>query len=117
MQLEEARQILSDDELRLIHHSEDIPIIARIKQFSRDKLSEFDRFLVKPDHVKDYLTSQRQWLVVEFYLLSQKLGRCPTELELTADYQKHNNALRYRAFYVLKYPERVEDTSLRKRAS
>ena len=105
--LDESRMILTPGELALIRDESDIPILAQIKRVSSDGLNYFDRFLPKPEFVRDYINVQIGWVRTDFWFLGIKLGRCPTEAELSGDYKAHNNSLRFRAFYALKFPDRI----------
>ncbi len=106
---DESRRILTPEELALIRDEADIPILAEIKRLSPRGLDYFEGILPKPEFVSDYIRTEIGWVRTECWLLGIKLRRCPTESELSGDYKAHNLSLRFRAFYALKFPERVAE--------
>lgn len=109
--LDESKAILTHEELELIKDESDIPILAYVKTLSPEGLEHFDRkYRPKPEWCGDYILFQKHWLEVDNWLLGNKLGRSPTESEMGRTYkEEHLNHLRFRAFFVLKYPDRVEE--------
>ena len=51
---------------------------------------------------------QLRWLRDEEYLLGTRLGRRPTQRELFVDFMNHRNGRRFRAYFALKYPDRMK---------
>lgn len=101
--------VLSAEELRVINDLGDALIIARIKRMPAERLRRFDRY--RPANQREhalYEQAQLQWLRDEQYLLGLRLGRSPEHRELLADFAKHQNGLRFRAFYALKHPKRMK---------
>jgi hypothetical protein len=108
MRLRYISEVLSPDELRVIRDIRDALIIARIKRMSEDRLRRFDRYRPAGKHEHTiYEQAQLQWLYDEQYLLGLRLGRSPSHHELLADFAKHQNGLRFRAYYALKHPGRM----------
>jgi hypothetical protein len=100
--------VLTADELRVIGDLHDALIIARIKRMSSRRLAKFDRLIPKTE--KDercYHAVQARWLYDEEYLLGTRLGRRPTSRELFLDFMRNQNGMRFRAYFALKYPERM----------
>jgi hypothetical protein len=59
-------------------------------------------------NLNHYLTLQSKWMEEERYLLGTVINHNPSEIELLDAWETHYNAERFRAFYVLRYPENVE---------
>jgi hypothetical protein len=53
-----------------------------------------------------YMGLQIHWLEEEKYYLGIKLGQNPTDEEVIEAWVRHHNSERFRAFYILKYPEK-----------
>ena len=99
---------LTPSELAVITDLADALVIARIKRMPERRLRRFDRLVpADPQHHRDYHLLQLQWLRDEEYLLGTRLGRRPTHAELFADFMRNHNGLRFRAYFALKYPNRV----------
>lgn len=84
----------------------DSEIISEIDSLSYDKLLEYSHFY--PQDLRHYLIKQREWLQDEKYYLGIKLNHNPTEIEFEKDLQETKNAERFRAFYCLKYPDKIK---------
>jgi hypothetical protein len=101
--------VLTDDELRIIPNPHDALIIARIKRMSAQRLRSFDAYIpINAIEQRNYYRAQTEWIAHEQYLLTRRLGRTPTHAELSADFIHAQNGQRFRAYYVLKYPERMK---------
>jgi hypothetical protein len=101
--------VLTADELRVIADRRDALVIARIKRMPHRRLVRYDKFM--PRDAADqrfYCAIQRQWLRDEEYLLGTRLGRSPTARELFIDFMNNHNGLRFRAFFAMKFPDRVK---------
>jgi hypothetical protein len=101
--------VLTADELRVIADRRDALVIARIKRMPHRRLARYDGFI--PRDTADqrfYCAIQRQWLRDEEYLLGTRLGRSPTPKELFIDFMNNHNGLRFRAFFAMKFPNRVK---------
>lgn len=80
-----------------------IAVIKKIREYDAERFREFDRFVPRREYRHNYILIQRQWLVTEYYFLGN-----PDNRTLLDDLKRHYNAERFKAFYVIKYPERVE---------
>jgi hypothetical protein len=100
-------RVLSTAELQ-VTDLRDALTIARIKRMSPQRLKRFDEFVpVSAEQHRNYQLAQMEWIRGEHHLLSARLGRNPTHAELSADFSANRNGLRFRAFYVMKHPERM----------
>lgn len=99
---------LTDEEIAVLDDKSDIPLLEMIKGMECEELQQFDVYL--PKFLDHYLFVQEKWLEKERYLISRRPGHPPEvdELELIADLEKHQNALRYKVWYVFKFPGMVE---------
>ena len=99
---------LTADELAVIPDLSDAVIFARIKRMPDRRLKRFDD-LVPADERQHrfYQSLQLRWLRDEEYLLGTRLGRRPTQRELFADFMNNHNGQRFRAYFALKYPDRM----------
>ena len=101
--------ILIADELDVLRDLGDALIIARIKRMSPSRLRRFDRFVPVTKQEQEFFEqAQMQWIEDEQYLLGRRLGRSPSHGELFADFTKHQNGQRFRAYYTLKHPHRMK---------
>ena len=86
----------------------DAPIIEIINGLTYEELKEFDMY--SPRDFKHYMGVQRSlWFEKEKYLISHRPGHSleVKEEELLEDMKIHQNGERYRAWYVLKFPDKV----------
>ena len=108
--------ILSESDLQSIDNTrgmtqEDYIFVARAKrivevekkQQLRDKYDPMRR--ADPHH---YNTLERYWLEHEEIALKKRLGREPTAREFAEDFEENKNGERFKIFYCLKFPEKVE---------
>ena len=101
-------RVLTPGELRLVADPADALIIARIKRMPGPRLRRFDALQpATPQDRRLYAAMQVRWLRDEEYLLGTRLGRRPTHAELFADFLRHHNGLRFRAYFTLKFPQRM----------
>lgn len=85
----------------------DKEIIEHIDSLTECSLLYYTRcYSVK--HFKHYMEIQRYWMEDCKYYAGLKLNRSPSQLEIVEYWNYHNNAERFRAYYVLRYPENVE---------
>jgi hypothetical protein len=102
---------LTPGELAVIADPADALILARIKRMPNARLRRFDRLVpADREHHQLFRVLQMNWLRDEEYLLSTRLGRWPTPKELFVDFMHHKNGLRFRAYFAMKYPDRVRQT-------
>ena len=101
--------VLTPDELAVIGDLNDALIFARIKRMPDARLRRFDNLIPTDDaQVRFYQSLQLRWLRDEEYLLGTRLGRRPTQRELFADFLNNHNGQRFRAYFAMKYPERMK---------
>jgi hypothetical protein len=107
--VEYIARVLTAGELAVIADPADALIIARIKRMGDHRLGAFER--LEPASAADrrlFSELQCRWLHEEEYLLRTRLGRAPTHGELFADFMRNHNGLRFRAYFALKFPNRVK---------
>lgn len=107
--VEYIARALSEDKLAVIANLDDALIIARIARMSNRLLEDFDYVLPLATECRLYQNLQLQWLRTEEYLVGTRLGRKPTHRELFIDFMQNYNGLRFRAYFALKFPEKVKD--------
>jgi hypothetical protein len=105
--VEYIARALTADELAVIANLDDALIIARIARMSNRLLEQFDDVLPLATECRLYQDLQLHWLRTEEYLLGTRLGRKPTHREFFIDFMQNHNGLRFRAYFVLKFPEKV----------
>ena len=106
--------VLTPGELSVVADPADALIIARIKRMPPERLHRFDALQpAAPQDWRLYHTLQLRWLRDEEYLLGTRLGRRPTHRELFVDFMSHHNGVRFRAYFALKYPQRVRPAEQR----
>ncbi len=72
------------------------------------ELKKFDQFVPNDDQQhKFYNTVQQEWITTGRIFLGTDLRRCPTQKELFSDFMNNHNGQRYRAYFTMKYPERM----------
>lgn len=107
--VEYIAHVLSPDELCVISDLSDALIVARIKRMSNQRLERFDTLIpIDNRQQRHYQSLQLQWLRDEEYLLGTRLGRSPTQKELFIDFMNNHNGLRFRAFFTLKFPDKMK---------
>jgi hypothetical protein len=82
-------------------------ILEKVNRMPLEELNEYDIFI--PKDQKHYNGLQANWLKEEIELIRNRPGHSQevTDTELVHDAQKYHNFERYRAFYVLSYPDKV----------
>lgn len=101
-------RVLTAGELSVIADLADALIIARIKRMPARRLRRLDA--LEPACAEDrrlFGRLQLHWLHAEEYLLATRLGRRPSHRELFADFMRNENGPRFRAYFALKFPDRV----------
>jgi hypothetical protein len=58
--------------------------------------------------LKHYMRIQSEWFLKEKYYLGVKLRKNPTEIETLNAWEEHRNSERFKAFYVIKFPDRIK---------
>ena len=108
-QVQYVADVLTPDELAVIGDLDDALIFARIKRMPDRRLKRFDNLIPSDEvQVRFYQSLQLRWLRDEEYLLGTRLGRRPTQRELFADFLNHHNGQRFRAYFAMKYPDRMK---------
>ncbi|MBI2451556.1 hypothetical protein HYV50_00590 [Candidatus Pacearchaeota archaeon] len=106
--------VLTEEEVNIIEGNpnfqpEDFLIIARVNRMIRDKTSRaksYDSYRAKDFH--HYMGLEEEWLKQEEVLLGKSLHKHPTSRELFEDFSSHDNGLRFKIFYCLKFRDKVE---------
>jgi hypothetical protein len=81
-------------------------IIKQIDSLEEKDLMGYSNFC--PQDLRHYLSIQRKWLEDEIYFLGVKLNRKPSQKEISENPERDKNAIRFRAFYCLKFPDKVK---------
>lgn len=101
--------VLTGDELGVISDLCDALLFARIKRMPEVRLRHFDQLIPADDtQVRFYQSLQLRWLRDQEYLLGTRLGRGPTAREMFVDFMKNHNGQRFRAYFAMKYPDRMK---------
>jgi hypothetical protein len=108
---EEALKILSDQE-KEFHRAtpEDLGIIARIKTMTPEDFKACDKFFPKPEYHLHYLKLHTEWIKREDETLKHNLrreSRAYREEDLLADMTQQKICPRFRAYYLMKYPDKM----------
>jgi hypothetical protein len=106
-------QPLNEAELAIVgQNDEDVVLLEIVKGMSYEELVEFDVYT--PICMKHYSKIQCKWIATEKQLLNWCRGREVSEEELIEDMGKTKNPERFRAYYVLKYPNFVHRVAIKK---
>jgi len=101
--------VLTPEELAVISDLSDALLFARIKRMPERRLRRFDQLIPVDDtQVRFYQSLQLRWLRDQEYLLGTRLGRGPTAREMFVEFMTHHNGQRFRAYFSLKYPDRMK---------
>jgi hypothetical protein len=107
-QVHYVASVLTADELAVIADLADALLIARIKRMSGERLRKFDQLIPADDtQVRFYQSLQLRWMRDQEYFLTTRLGRAPTAREMFVEFMNHHNGQRFRAYFALKYPDRM----------
>ena len=86
---------------------EDLRILEGIKDLDYDTFQkEYDCY--RPTDMQHYLSLEREWLQKEKYFLGIKEHHNPLIQEFLEDISKSHIGEKFKAFYVEKFPEKVE---------
>lgn len=107
-EVEYIAHVLTPGELRVVNDVRDALYIARIKRMPLHRLRRYDRLV--PIDASEYSDIQVEWLKKEAWLLGTRLGRSPTSQELFIDFMNNHNGQRFRAYFAMKYPDRMRET-------
>ena len=89
-----------------IIHDERRDIIEEINAMTPEQLARFSSYI--PVDLRDYVTEQSKWIQDSIYFLGIDCGRVPTAIEISDKLLNTDHSLRYRAYYALKYPDKVK---------
>lgn len=84
----------------------DIEILEIVDGLSDTRLRHYS-FCYYMNDLRHYLKIQCGWIETERYFLGMELEKRPTELEVISAWETHRNAERFKAYYVMRYPEKV----------
>ena len=88
-----------------IIHEERRDIIDEIDAMTSDQLEKFSDYI--PTDLRDYVTMQSKWIQDSIYFLGIDCGHVPTAVEISDKLLNTDHSMRYRAYYALKYPDKV----------
>ncbi len=92
-------------EERAILDSESETLLEIIKGMGIEELTSFDHFEALDR--RHYDAKQIEWLRKERYLVGAREHHEPSEMELIDDVMRHHNGERFRAYYVMRFPNKV----------
>ena len=96
---------LTLEEMAVIHDPKDMIYFEIIKGCSYDELKGFDVYVAS--NMKHYIQTQLPWLAEDKYLLGMQLQHQPSGVEFAEYLEQTHECIRFKAFYVLKYPHMV----------
>lgn len=105
---------LTSEEVAILDDPLDAPLVEILNGFTLNELEQIDNAYTTTDF-KHYVGIQRDlWMEKEKYLISKRPGHDKevTSDEVVEDMKKYNNGLRYKAWYVLKFPQKVKRKGL-----
>lgn len=113
-QIELIRGELTMDDLRVINNTqgmgaEDYYAVARANKLiaeQPDLAEDLDK--LKPKDMRHYMRLQAGWVMSEIFLLGTRLKRQPEDFEIRRELGERQEGLRYKVYYCLRFPERVE---------
>jgi len=98
---------LSQEEITLLENTSDIPILEVIKGMTLEELKYFDDYV--PLNLEYYNNGQIKWYDKERYLIGTRNGKKEVSpLELIEDMSNNHTPNRYKAYFVLKFPDKVK---------
>jgi hypothetical protein len=101
----EGRNLSADD--RRIIRSEDIWIVSYVNGIPHNWKTAIGDAFQESDKSHFMGLQRREWFGKEIELLTQELKREPTDLEIIADAEKHQNMVRFRLCYFLRFPKKM----------
>lgn len=106
-----AEATLTREERAIVDDSDDVHILEQIKGMSSQELKVFDSY--GPVDFCHYVRLERKWLETAKYLIATRPGHSSdvSDPELLEDVRENHLAERFRAWYVLKFPEKVTRTN------
>jgi hypothetical protein len=108
---EQAFELLSDEK-KDFHRStpEDWGIIAKIDHgMGEEDFNTCYKFSIKNEFYQHYISLQTAWIKREEEMLedNKNKGRVDRRIDITEDMTQQRTCPRFRAYYCMKYPERV----------
>ena len=102
-----AEATLTREERAIVDDSDDVYILEQIKSMTPQELRVFDSY--GPIDFSHYVGLEKEWLERAEYLIAHRLGHSleVSDSELLEDVKENHLAERFRAWYVLKFPERT----------
>jgi len=80
-------------------------IMAIVDQFTSLELQQYSAFY--PKNLRHYAEIQKSWMQDSTYFLGIDLGHKPDPTELADKILNTNHSQRFRAYYALRFPDRV----------
>jgi hypothetical protein len=99
---------LTSEVRELADRNGDLWIISFIDNIFNDNIRNEIGYAFNTLDLKDYLIKQMAWIEKEKSHLNRRLGRKATSSELADDFYVSRVPYRFRLFYALKYPFKVE---------
>ncbi|MEM3113327.1 MAG: hypothetical protein QXI33_02795 [Candidatus Pacearchaeota archaeon] len=99
---------LSNAEIEIVDNPEDIPYLEIIKGMTLEEMKFFDCY--SPKYIDHYNRKQNEWIKSEKHLIRNRPGHGEdvSPEELLEDMKHNHNALRFKVWYVFKYPGLVK---------
>ncbi|HLD98053.1 MAG TPA: hypothetical protein VI815_01890 [Candidatus Nanoarchaeia archaeon] len=100
-------QRLTPEEINILDDLSDVPILETIKGMNEEELKEYDVY--RPIDMAFYTSEQNKWIAKEKWLVGTRIGIDPqaTPEELIEDFLSNHIPQKYKAYFVLKYPDMV----------
>jgi hypothetical protein len=83
----------------------EMAILARVISMRLEELEEFDQ--AQPTDLRHYLQVEKNWINRDVRLLENRLRRKATAREIADHITRTATSLRFRAYYAMRFPERV----------
>lgn len=84
----------------------DEAVIQAVDALSREELVSFRK--VRPMQLDHYMKVQRAWVMDDIYYLGCEIHHKPTAEQIAERILNGLNSDRFRAFYALRHPDKVE---------
>lgn len=87
--------------------AEDRAVLAQVDLLSEEELDSFGRLC--PIDLAHYIRAQQPWIEDEIYFLGLSLNHQPSDAAIANYVLDQPHSKRFRAFYALRYPQRVRE--------
>jgi hypothetical protein len=87
----------------------DCEVLCRVDTMSAEELRSYRNII--PTDLKHYMTVQKAWIEADFYYLGCELQCHPTPAQKADRILNGPDSDRFRAYYVLRFPDRVTAVS------